>query len=184
MNSRRVLGSVVAVGLALLLTASMMAGVGLAAEEECESATDATLCIDDLSVSENELLVGDEAEFTVTITNHGEETATGVLLLYTAGPDNETDAYQMDRVTLDTGESESFTQAINASTPGAHGLRIALVDPTTGEQYDTSEIRTVEVREEAPAELGGPIDKTEIALVALVASILGMVGLGYREYNR
>lgn len=184
MTSRRVLGSAFAVGLALLLTASMVAGVGLAAEEDCESASEARLCIDDLSVSDDELLVGDEAEFTVTVSNHGEETNTAALLLYTAGPDNETDAYQMDRVTLDAGESESFTQAINASTPGTHGLRIALVDPTTGEQYDTSEIRTVEVREEAPAELGGPIDKTEIALVALVGSILGMVGLGYREYSR
>lgn len=181
MISRRTLDGLVVIGIAVFVVVTMVSGVGLAASEDCEAGAETTICIDDLTVSDDYLIMGEKGEFSLTITNHAEETKTVVPLLYTAGPDNETDAYQMEEVTLEPGASETVTQPIDATTPGTHGLRITLVDPATGERYDTSEIKTLEVREEAPAELGGPIDKTEIALVALVGSLLGLVALGYRQ---
>lgn len=180
MTTRRALGFVLVVGLVAALVVSIGAAPGVAASEDCETDVDRTLCIEEFAVSDEELVVGDTTEFTATVTNPGAETTTGVVLLYTAGPDNETNAYQLDRVTLEPNETRTISRAINASTPGTHTLQMTILDPATSQQLDASEPRSVEVYESTPARLGGPIDRTEIALVALVGSILGMGAIGYR----
>ena len=181
MDSRRSLYGLFVIGLSVVLIAAVASGVGLSATEGCETGQETTLCIDELTLSDDELVAGTEGQFSLTVTNYGEDTRTGILRLYTAGPDNETNVYNMQQVTLKPETSKTVTRPINASTPGTHGLRVTLVDPMSGERYDTSEIKTLEVREEPPAELGGPIDKTEIALVALVGSLIGLGVLGYRQ---
>lgn len=101
--------------------------------------------------------------------------------MHTASPENETDVFELEETTLEPGEEHSFSQELNASTPGTHGLRLTLTEPSTRHVFDVSEIKTVEVLAEHPKRLGGPIDRSEIALGALVVSLLGILGLGYRK---
>lgn len=176
-----------AICLVLVAVATLLgAGFGAAASVECQPIEDRQLCITGFSVPEHALLVGQEEEdaFAVTVTNPDQESVTGVVMLYTASPENETNTYQMAEVTLAPGEERTLSRSINASTAGAHGLRVSVMDPESQEQFDISEVKTVEVREEPAPRLGGPIDRTEIALGALVLSVMGIMGLGYRQFGQ
>jgi hypothetical protein len=106
-----------------------------------------------------------------------------VVFLYVLDPDNETRQFQLARQTLSSGESTTINQSLNATTPGRHGLQAELIDPSTGQRYDLSEPVTVDVRSDPPAGLGGPLDRSEFALGALVLAIAGLIGLGYRTFG-
>lgn len=183
MNVRRTLWlSMLVVG--ILVSGSLAFAVGGAGQAtQCEPIEDRQLCIDELTVDDDRLVLGEQGEFSVTVVNDGNSSATGTLLLNTAGPDNVTNAYEVTELTLEPGESQTVSKAINASTPGTHGLRLWLIEPSTQHVFDVSEIKTIEILEEHPKELGGPIDRTEIALGALLAAVLGMLFVGYRQFN-
>ena len=146
-------------------------------------AGESELCIQAFDVADDSLVVEESTSFSVTVQNTGSETATGVVLLHTAGPDDETNAYQMNRLTLEPNASETLTRDINATTPGEHVLQISVIDPTTSERVAVSERRRVTIHAEPPARLGGPIDRTELAVVALVGSLAGIGLLGSRQLN-
>lgn len=183
MNVRRtLLYAILVVG--ILVSGSLVfAGGGASQTSECQPIEDRHLCLDELTVSSEQLVIGEQGEFSVTVVNEGNSSATGELTLNTAGPDNETNAYEVEELTLEPGETKTVSRAINTSTPGTHGLRLWLIEPSTQHVYDVSEIKTIEILEEHPKELGGPIDRTEIALGALLAAVLGMIYLGYRQLN-
>ena len=181
MNVRRIAGFSLLI-ISLLVAGSLVfAGGGAAQTTQCQPIEERQLCFSEFTVSEETLVLGDDAEFSVTIENNGNASATGAVNLYTASPDNETNVYRVKKVTLEPGETETISRDINASTPGIHGLRFSLVETSTLHLFDTTEIETIEILEEHPKELGGPIDRTEIALVALIGSVLCMLGFGYRQ---
>jgi DUF971 family protein len=180
MHSRWVVGLTV---LAVVLSVGSVGLVGTSAGQaaQCQPIEDRQLCLTEFTVSEAYLLQGSQGDFSVTVENTGNESATGVVLLRTASPANETNVYRVQQVTLDPGETETLSRSINATTLGTHGLRLSVVDPPTQRTYDWSEIQTIEVREDHPKQLGGPIDRTEIALVALLGSLCCLLGFGYRQ---
>lgn len=154
------------------------------AMQSCQPVDDKQLCIEEFDTPDEPLVVGEHGEFSVTVTNDGEVPASGMVLLHTANPENNTSSYRLDEITLGPGESETLSRPINATTPGTHGLRISVHDAETGDTYDISEIATVEILEEPPKRLGGPIDRTEIALGALIVALGGIFAMGYRYVTR
>lgn len=141
-------------------------GVAGAQPSDCQPIEDRQVCITDFSLSDDQLVIDEQGQFSVTLTNNGTETVSGTLLLHIAGPANNTTAYQLTDIEIGDGEQETISREINASTPGVHGVRVTFVETETRHVFDLSEIKTVEVLEH-PNELGGPIDRTEIALGAL-----------------
>ena len=101
----------------------------------------------------------------------------GGIALVVAGPDDETQTLELSRDagrrTLDSGESVTFDQRLNPETPGTHGLQVRLFGQDRSTRYDSSDALTVTVREPSPG-LGGPIDRAEVALGALVG-VMGYV---------
>lgn len=183
MNVRRAVGIFLLTFLIIGAGSVAFAGGGAGQSTQCQPINDRHLCIDDVTVGDERLVLGEQTEFSVTVRNEGNSSATGRLLLDTASPGNETNTYEVGDLTLSPGESRTVSRTINASTPGTHGIRLWLIDPSTQHLFDTSEIKYIEVLEEPPAELGGPIDRTEIALGALVVAVLSMILLGYRQFN-
>ena len=159
------------------------AGIGAAQSTQCQPIEDRQVCITDFSISDDQLVLGERGQFSVTLTNNGTGSVAGTFFLHTAGPTNNSSAYQLKGIEIDEGESTTITREINASTPGIHGFRITFVETETGHVFDVSEIKTIEVLKAHPKELGGPIDRTEIALGALFAAVLGMVFMGYRQFR-
>lgn len=161
----------------------VFSGIGATQTSQCQPIEDRQVCITDFSLAEDRLLVGDQGEFSVTLENNGSEPVTGALVLHTAGPENNTSAYQLTDIELDAGDSQTITRKINATTPGVHGFQMTVVESETRHVFAVSEIKTIEILEEHPTELGGPIDRTEIALGALIAALLGMIFMGYRQFS-
>ncbi|MDR5656847.1 hypothetical protein RH831_06600 [Halodesulfurarchaeum sp. HSR-GB] len=178
MNTTRVLLiGVIFLGLA---ASGPLLPTGANAQADCDPIEDRSLCIEAVELSEESLVLGEQGEFTVTVRNTGETVTSGTVVLHTASPENETESYEVETVSIDPGQEASVSRAINASTVGTHGLRFTVLDAETREPADVSDVHTIEVLESHPAELGGPIDRTELALVAFLGAILSLVGLGYR----
>ena len=169
----------------VVIISPLAMGIGLAADSGYQQVENPDLQISEFTVTKDTVVVGDRIEegFSVTVTNNGSSNTTAVLMVYTANEENQTDSYRVPEFAIGPGESHTITRPLNASTPGTHGLRVAMVDPVTQQQYDVSDIKTVKVYEEPPKRVGGPIDRSEIALGALIASVLGMVGLVYHQYR-
>ncbi|MFW6458453.1 MAG: hypothetical protein ACOCY6_03460 [Halodesulfurarchaeum sp.] len=169
----------------MLAVTTLGVGVGTVAGQpsDCEPVDDQQLCIDEFDTPE-QLVVNESVEFSLTLTNYGNESTTATVYLHTADPNNETADYELEEVTLDPDESTTLSRPIDASTPGVHGLRISVVGTESRDVFDVSDIATVEILEEHPPELGGPIDRTEIALGVLVLAMACIAGLGYRIYRR
>jgi len=180
MKSKRIVTVALLGVLALSFGILGAAGTGAGQATDCQPNEDRQLCIEDFTVSEERIVTGETGEFTITVENNGTATATGRLLLHTSSPENETNVYRFEQLTLEAGEEHTISRKINATTPGTHGLRLTLSEPSTQHVFDVSTIKTVEVLAEHPEQLGGPIDRTEIALGALIASLIGILGLGYR----
>lgn len=185
MTRRRVLGTALLFALlALFLPLSIVgAGTGSAATSECQTIDNQQLCIEEVTVSDDTLLTGEQGNLTITMTNPGMQNASGTLLLYHVNPANNTSVFQVERLELEPESEQTVTQSMNASTVGTHGLRAAVVDPETRDYYDLSEIKTIEVRDEPAPGLGGPIDKVELSLGALIVSLAVIFGLGYRQLS-
>lgn len=170
--------------LVLILAVGGVTAQGTTTAMDCQPVDDKKLCIDEFETPDEALVAGEQGEFSVTVTNEGDVPATGMVLLHTASPENETSAYRLNQITLESGESKTLTRPINATTPGTHGLRVSVADAETGSFFDVTDIATVEVLEEPPARLGGPIDRTEIALTVLIVASMGILGMGYRFVKR
>ena len=153
-------------------------GAGASATEQCQSVEEQRICIEDVSLPEDPFVLGEQGEFSVTLANTGNQSAMGTVMLYTASPENETSAYRVESISLRPGDQTTVSRAINASTAGTHGLRFAVVEPQSQAVYDISSVHTIEILEEHPKQLGGPIDRTEIALVALLGSLCCLLGFG------
>jgi hypothetical protein len=166
-----------------LLGLAVAPGIGATQASQCQPIEDRQVCITDFSLSDDQLVVGERGEFSVTLSNNGSGSVTGTLFVHTAGPSNETSAYRLTGIQINQGEQRTITRGINATTPGVHGFRMTVVESGTGHVFDVSEIKTIEILEDHPKELGGPIDRTELALGALVAAVLGMIALGYRQFG-
>ncbi|MFB6109745.1 MAG: hypothetical protein ABEJ60_02570 [Halodesulfurarchaeum sp.] len=179
MNDRSAVASALVL---FLLTGAIATGGAGAAATDCREVNDQQLCIEELTVPAEYLLTGERGNFSITVTNPGNATATGIVMLHTVSPGNTTNVYRVDRVRLAPGERITLTRGLNASTVGVHGLRATIVEPETRRRYDVSGVETVRVREEPPTRLGGPIDRTEIALAALVGALSVLIGLGYRQF--
>ncbi|MFB6122469.1 MAG: CARDB domain-containing protein [Haloferacaceae archaeon] len=170
---------------AVLLVALLLGAIAepTLATQRYQSGQGSQIFIQSTTVSSSELVVGHSGTLDIRVTNNGTTSETVSVALIVSGPDNQTDAYELDRPTLGPGATTTITKQLNASTPGTHHLRVQLLDPDTAATYDTSRDITVTVLESPPARLGGPIDKTEIALGALVAALLGMGVLGWRQFR-
>ena len=177
-----VLGFVVVLAVTLLV-GTMSPASGAAAESECQPVENRQVCLQDFSAPESLLIGGENGSISVTVENVGSVEAEALVVLNTNDPNNQTASFPLARPTLAPGESQTIEQPLNATTPGSHGLRVIVVDSATGQQYDTSETVGLEVRSEPEPGLGGPIDRVEIALVALVAALVGIVALGLRIRN-
>ena len=171
-----------AVVLAFAAVAMVLSG-GVAAQDTCTAADDRPVGIQDVSAPDTLVVDGEDGTVSITVENAGNQSKDVVVFLYVLDPDNETRQFQLARQTLSSGESTTIDQSLNATTPGRHGLQVELVDPSTGQRYDLSEPMTVDVRSDPPARLGGPLDRSEFALGALVLAILGLIGLGYRTFD-
>jgi|GEM_PF-1298112 len=169
--------AVVVVAAVLALTATG----GVAAQEACRTIDGTQVCVESASLSDDWLVVGDRGEVSATVENTGNATASPLVILTVGSPNNETGVYRIGQPTLDPGESTTVSQPLDANTTGTHTFRIQTAHGASQQVYDTSESLTLDVREEPPTELGGPIDRTEIALVALALTLVGMVALGYRQ---
>lgn len=135
------------------------------------------VCVTDVSLSSDTLAPDEEGTLSFTVTNEGSESVTFRIVLVVAGPDNETQALELTRPkserTLAPGESVTFQQPLNPETPGTHGLQLRLVNEEQTERFDATDPVTVTVQSQS-AGLGGPIDRTEIALGALIGALGGM----------
>ncbi|QLG26265.1 hypothetical protein HUG10_01340 [Halorarum halophilum] len=162
----------------VVLVAAAVAAGGVAGADEgtCSANGERKLCLEDVSVSTERIVVGESATLSVTVRNAGDVAANGTVVLKVAGPVNGTDTYALSEDRLEPGEEVEVTQRLDASTPGTHGLQVVLNDGAMTHRYDASEVRTLEV-EERSAGLGGPIDAPEYALLALLGSlsVLGVV---------
>jgi hypothetical protein len=172
----------VAVVVALTLATASFGAVSLAsgADADCSAVEDRQVCVQEFSAPETLLIDGENGTVSITAENVGSVEAGVLVVLNTRDPNNETSSFALAEETLAPGESTTVTQPLNATTPGTHGLRAVLADSSTNRQYDTSESVFLDVRSEPTPGLGGPIDRTEIALVALLAAIVGMAALGTR----
>ncbi|WP_137284624.1 COG1361 family protein [Halorussus salinisoli] len=167
----------------LCITTLVAPGTAITANDSCSTVDSAKVCVKGFSVTKNTLLTGEQAKLLVTVENSGSEPATVLVTLNTAGPNNTTGVFPIGEHTLLPGENKTITQTLNGSSPGTHGFRVLVTEADTDKRFDTSEIATIEVRTDPPTRLGGPIDRTEVALVALVLSIAGIVGLGYHQFT-
>lgn len=172
--TRRFSAVALAAMLALVFLATVVGGTSAQVQ------SDANVTVQSVSVSEERLVAGESGTITATVTNAGDSAASVAVVLVTGGPNNRTAGYTLDRSTLAAGATKTITQPLNATTPGTHTLRIVVLNPETMTQYDVSRAVTITVLAEPPTRLGGPIDRTEVALVALVLSLGGIGIVGYR----
>ncbi|WP_135855065.1 hypothetical protein [Halorussus salinus] len=170
--------------IAFLLVATFLVSGSGVAEKSCTTENSSKVCVNDLSVSPGMLLVGEKGNISVVLENKGSEPVSAVVTLNTAGPNNTTSIYQLGKPTLMPGETRTVSTSLNGSTPGIHGFRVLVSDADSGKVYGTSEIETIEVRSEPPVELGGPFDRSEFALFALLFSVSVVVGLICRQYRK
>lgn len=158
--------------------------VPAAGTPSCSTVDGQKVCITDVSVSAEELSPDESGEVSVTIRNEGNQTTKFRVQLVVASPDNETTALELDRPeadrTLDPGESVTFTQPIDPETVGTHALQFRLVTPDRQSRFDATDPVTIQVTE-PDVGLGGRIDRTELALGALIGALVVM---GYLAFGR
>jgi len=181
MSIRTSLGT--AVVLLAVVVSVTVAGGSAAAQDDCRAIDGTQVCVESASLSDEWLLVGDRGEVSATVENVGNESASPLVILNVVDPENQTGIYQIGQPTLEPGESTTLSQPLDANTTGVHGFQIQLAHGATQQIYDSSEPMTLAVREEPPTELGGPIDRTELAVVALALALVGMTALGYRQFR-
>ena len=178
MGARRnvVLGAVV-----LFIAASLVGpavGAAGATQASCQANGAQQLCLTDVSLDKTTMAAGESAHLSVTVENVGDARATGVVVLNVASPNNETDSYELRSRSLDTGETYTFTQSVDASTPGTHAMQVIVYSDGFSHRYDASEPMTVTVERQG---LGGAIDAPEYALAALVVAVGVVAGMVYRR---
>ncbi|MFB6242950.1 MAG: hypothetical protein ABEH80_02525 [Halobaculum sp.] len=149
----------------------------------CQATGDKKVCLTEVTVSDDTLVVGERGQVRVTVENQGSQVVTPRVSMNTAGPNNTTGVYPLGRPELQPGDSETLTQPLSAENPGQHGVQVLVFSATGNHRYDISEIKFVDVVEEPPTRLGGRIDASEISLVVLVVSLLGAGVTGYRYFG-
>lgn len=164
------------VGLAALAPA-------VGATDRCRAAGGQKVCLTDVSVTTDELVVNQTATVRATVENQGEQVVTPRVTMNTAGPNNTTSIVPIGRPELQPGESTTITQPISGETPGTHGVQVLVVTADGTHQFDISSIQYVDVLAEPPTELGGRIDRTELSLGVLLIALVGAGVTGYRYFG-
>lgn len=183
MPSRNRVGTALVVAAAVLALLAVAPVGPAAAQEDCRAVEGRQVCVQDVSLSSSVLVDGEQGEITTTIENVGNETASPSVMLSVAQSANETGIYEIGQPVLEPGESTTLSQPLNATTNGTHAFQIQLLDPGTRVRFDTSEPVTLEVVDEAPPGLGGPIDRVELAIGGLAVALVGFAAVGYRVVN-
>lgn len=153
------------------------------ATERCRAVSDQKVCLTDVSITTDELVVNQTATVKVTVENRGDQVVTPRVTMNTAGPNNTTSIVPIGRPELQPGESTTLTQTVSGETPGTHGVQVLVVTADGTHRFDISAIQYVEVLAEPPAELGGPIDQTELSLGVLLIALVGAGVTGYRYFG-
>ncbi|MCU4717141.1 COG1361 family protein [Halapricum hydrolyticum] len=179
MDTRRTLVLLLALSAIGLVAHGTIAQPG----QDCQPVDDRQVCIQDASAPDTLIINGDNEDLSITIENVGSTNSTAIVMLDVERPDNSTARYQLEEPTLAPGETATVTQPLNATTEGTHLLQVAVVDDQSLQIYETKTL-SVEVRTEPAPGLGGPIDRVEIALAALIVALLGIAALAYRTVDR
>ncbi|MEZ3144873.1 CARDB domain-containing protein [Halobaculum sp. MBLA0143] len=153
------------------------------ATERCRAVGGQKVCLTDVTVTTDELVVNQTATVKVTLENRGEQVTTSRVTMNTAGPNNTTRIVPIGRPQLQPGESTTITQPVSGETPGTHGVQVLVVSSDGTHRFDISEIKYVEVLAEPPTELGGRIDRTELSLGVLLLALVGAGATGYRYFG-
>ncbi len=161
--------------LVVVLVAALAAGSVAGAEDTpCEADGEKKFCLTEVSLSTESMTAGQSATLDVTVRNEGNATANATVVLNTVDPNNVTQSYNLREQRLEPGEEVSLSQQLDATTPGMHGMQVLVFGDSIGHRYDASAAKTLSVEEQTPG-LGGPLDRAEFALVALLGSI-GVLG--------
>ena len=153
------------------------------ATERCQAAGGQKVCLTDVTVTTDELVVNQTATVEVTVENQGDQVVTPRVTMNTAGPNNTTTIVPIGRPQLQPGESTTVTKPISGENPGLHGVQVLVVSPDGTHRFDISEVRYVDVLAEPPTELGGRIDRTELSLGVLLLALVGAGVTGYRYFG-
>jgi hypothetical protein len=151
--------------------------------ERCQANGDQKVCLTDVQVSDDTLVVNQTGTVEVTLENQGDQLVAPRVTMNTAGPNNTTSVVPIGQPELQPGETATVTQSVAGETPGQHGVQVIVTSPDGSHRFDISAIQFVQVTAEPPTELGGRIDRTEISLAVLIAALLGASVAGYRYFG-
>lgn len=164
--------------IAALLVGSVVGGTAGAQASSCQADGTQQVCLTDASLGAATVTEGESTELSVTVENVGDERATAVVVLNVAGPDNETNSYELRKRSLAPEETLTVTQSVDASTPGTHAMQAVVYGDGYAHRYDASEPMQVTVERQG---LGGGGDTPEYALAALLGALSVIGGLAYRR---
>ena len=181
MTRRRWIG----VLLCCLAVVTAVAGVTAVtgATERCQANGGQKVCLTDVQVSDDTLVVNQTGSVEVTLENQGDQLVAPRVTMNTAGPNNTTGVIPIGQPELQPGETATVTQSLAGETPGQHGVQVIVTSPDGTHRFDISAIQFIQVTAEPPTELGGRIDQTEISLAVLLAGLLGASVAGYRYFG-
>jgi len=151
--------------------------------ERCQADGDQKVCLTDVQISEETLVVNQTGTVEVTLENQGDQLVAPRVTMNTAGPDNTTTVVPIGQPELQPGETTTVTQPVAGETPGQHGVQVLVTSPDGSHRFDISAIQFLQVTADPPTELGGRIDVTEISLGVLVVALLGALVAGYRYFG-
>lgn len=142
-------------GLILFLTLLVMSGTGLGADgKECNPKSNTDFCIEDVSISDQQVTQGEEVVFTVTVENVGNETGDAVILLGIQQPEGGYTYAKAKTVhDLSSGETQEVdipTTTENSGPAGPHDINVMLFDTPQQHLYDaTGYYHTVVINEDS-----------------------------------
>ena len=151
--------------------------------ERCQANGDQKVCLTDVQVSDDTLVVNQTGTVEVTLENQGDQPVAPRVTMNTAGPNNTTSVVPIGQPELQPGETTTVTQSVAGETPGQHGVQVIVTSPDGSHRFDISAIQFVQVTAEPPTELGGRIDRTEVSLAVLILALVGASVAGYRYFG-
>jgi CARDB. len=169
--------------LAVVASVAGVAATAAGTTERCQANGAQKVCLTDVTISDDTLVVNQTGTVEVTVENQGDQFVSPRVTMNTAGPNNTTSVVPVGQPELQPGETTTVTQPIAGDTPGQHGVQVILTAPDGTHRFDISTVQLVQVTADPPTELGGRIDATEISLGVLVVALLGAFVAGYRYFG-